>query len=78
MSASATSLIRKRSSTQDLGQARLGTAEKYRNRDGISRLRWTSMDGQQVLEREFLNAGSMRLLDGMLLAATEKYGCAVS
>ena len=23
------------------------------------------MDGQQVLEREFLNAGSMRLLDGM-------------
>jgi hypothetical protein len=34
MSASATSLIRKRSSAQDLGQARPGTAEKYRNRGG--------------------------------------------
>jgi len=34
MRASRTSLIRKRSSAQDLGQARPGTAEKYRNRDG--------------------------------------------
>jgi hypothetical protein len=30
-----------------------------------SRLRWTSMDGQQVLDQEFSNVGSMRLQDGM-------------
>ena len=34
MSASATSLIRKRSSASTFGHARRGTAEKYRNQDG--------------------------------------------
>ena len=34
MSASGTSLIRKPSAAQGLGQARPGTADKYRNRDG--------------------------------------------
>jgi hypothetical protein len=34
MSASRTSLIRNGRSTQGLGQARPGTADKYRNRDG--------------------------------------------
>ena len=58
MSVFGTSLIRKRSSAQDLGQARPGTAEKYRNRDGNQQ---TSADADgraanlraRVFERHF-------------------------
>jgi len=38
ISASETSLLRKRSIAQDFGQARPSTAEKYRNRDGGQRI----------------------------------------
>jgi hypothetical protein len=58
MSASRTSLIKKQSSAQDLGQAPPGTAGKYRNRDGNQQT-LTDFDGRttrfrvRVFKRRF-------------------------
>ena len=58
MSASRTSLIKKQSSAQNLGQAPPGTAGKYRNRDGNQQT-LTDFDGRttrfrvRVFKRRF-------------------------
>jgi hypothetical protein len=65
MSVSRTSLTRKRSSAQDLGQARPGTAEKYRNRDGNQQTS-ADFDGRTAsLRTRVSNVDSISLQDGM-------------